>query len=365
MTRLTKGIALTVGSLLVIPVALFVYIWAHYRPSDIVDFRPAQFEAKAASPFFYSIGDELKNSDEIDPNAPTLLHGRIGDFLVSPDQTEIAVAARGHLYVVWKNGNVREIVPVNSIYRGPKPIGEHFFRDEDFQWSRDGDTLYLIRDRYYNLKGSQLFSKYGELWKYDIQTGSLRLVLRPFPAFTYFFGRRGGIYFSAPTAAGDLRLKYFDGVRIRNVGTPDERAIPLAELQTKFRESPFFSFSPLDLSYDQSDRLLKENGVVVADQKNGSEVLEIAGKPYLTVSEGQGFFKGSFYCPETFDSVFLPGRRYFLFDVPDCGNYSGQLLIDTRTGEYERLPRHTRVYITPNTTTDPHYRISAGGIAVE
>jgi hypothetical protein len=49
-------------------------------------------------------------------------------------------------------------------------------------------------------------------------------------------------------------------------------------------------------------------------------------------------------------------------NVPYCGNYQGQLLIDTITGEYQRLPKDSRVYLTLNTETIPHYRITAGGI---
>jgi hypothetical protein len=64
-------------------------------------------------------------------------------------------------------------------------------------------------------------------------------------------------------------------------------------------------------------------------------------------------------------SVFLPGNRYFLFNVPYCGNYKGQLLIDTMTGGYQRLPRDCRVYLTLNTDTDPRYRITAAGIMVK
>src|SRR5579859_8125469 len=57
-------------------------------------------------------------------------------------------------------------------------------------------------------------------------------------------------------------------------------------------------------------------------------------------------------------SVFLPGDRYFLFNVPYCGNYKGQLLVDTLTGRYERLPADSVVYLTFDTDTYPRYRVT-------
>jgi hypothetical protein len=338
-------------------VSLWVYLKATYTPSDIVDFHPTNFQAKADTQFFYSIGDGLKNSDELNPKAPTLLHGQIKNFLVSPDSTKIAVVANGLLMVVGREDPViRKVTSVDSIYREPKPMGQQFFRDDDFQWSKDSQSLYLIKDEYYASKGSQLFSTKGELWKYDIQSGNMQLVLRPFPAYSYFFGRNSGIYFSVPTDNGDLQLKYFDGNRVRDIENPNASVIRADRLSTNFVESPFFSFSIIDYQ-----NVLPAKGVgLVTDQQGGSQKLNIANELYLTLTRGEGF-KGSYYCSETLRSVFLPGDRYFLFNVY-CRNYDGQLLMDTLTGTYQRLPPNTRVYLTLNTDTNPHYRITGGGM---
>lgn len=353
---------------LTVPTAVFaiilVSLWIFWEvtntPSTIANFHPTNFQAKADKNFFYSIRDELKNSDELNPKAPTLLHGQIKDFRVSPDGTKIAVVANGLLMVVAREAPViRQVASVDSIYREPKPIGQHFYRDEDFQWSRDSESLYLIRDEYYESKGSQLFSSKGELWRYDIQTGNLRVVLEPFPAYSYFFGRNSGVYFSVPTDNGDLQLEYFDGNRVTVIDEPNARAIPPDRLSTSITESPFFSFSIIDYE----NIVLPQKGVaLVTDQQGGPEKLEIANKSYLTLTRGKGLIKGFYYCSDTLRSVFLPGDRYFLLNVPNCGNYKGQLLIDTLTGNYQRLPQDTRVYLTLNTDTNPHFRISGSGI---
>ena len=366
MAKLIKGIALGAGVIILAVVGWVAYVWFTLEsPSNIAHFHPTAFQAKADARFFYSIGDELKNSDSLDPNAPTLLRGHVSDYLVSPDGLEIAVVADGTLTVVGRDGTpLRQVTHVDPVVRVPKPVGQHFYHDDDFQWTRDSRSLYVIGDVYTEQKpqftctGSNCGNVDNEeLWRYDVQTGSLQRVLSPFPEIRYFSGR-SGIYFAAGTKSGDLTLKYFDGKKIRDVGMPDARQIPTGGLRGAAVESPFFSFS----SVDYEDVVLTSKGVaLVDDEPNRLRRLVIGDKPYLTFKQGKNW-KSTFYCARMARSVFLPGDRYFFFDATGCGNYSGQLLIDTETGQYERLPNDTRVYLTMNTDSDPHYRITGAGI---
>jgi len=346
-----------------IPVALFVILWLFLTagdvPSNIVDFHPTNFQAKTDANFFYSIGNELKYSDQIDSQAPTLLKGQIKNFLVSPDNKMIAVVADGQLQIVdTEQPTIRRVTPVDSIYREPKPIGQRFFRDDDFQWTKDSKSLYLIADEFYASKGSQLYSIKGELWKYDLQTGSLQVVLKPFPAYNYFFGLKSGIYFSVPTDVGNLQLRYYDGQQVSDIGKPNGDDIPPEQLAKNFVESPFYSFS----INDYANKVLTSKGVRLLDESRSErQTLMIGSKPYLALTEGNGF-KGHYYCSEMLRNVFLPGDRFFLFTLSYCGNYKGQLLIDTVSGKYQRLPADTVVYIILNTETYPRYDINGGGI---
>jgi hypothetical protein len=364
MTRPGRPLAVIAGVVVFIPVALCAALWlllaATDVPSNIVKFSPAFFQAKADTSFFYSIGNELKYSDQIDPKAPTLMRGQIRNFLVSPDDKKIAVVSNGQLVVVGAESIFRQVTAVDSIYREPKRTSGQFSRDDDFQWSKDSMALYLIRDEYYESKGSQLFSSKGELWKYDIEMDNLQLVLKPFQAFSYFFGLKCGIYFSTPTAIGDLQLRYFDGNSITDIDEPNASDIRPEKLARNFVESPFYSFSTNDY-----ERVLRSSkSVSLVNGGNGEpEKLVIRDKTYLSITQGKGF-KGSYYCSEMLRSVFLPGDRYFLFNVPYCGNYKGQLLIDTLTGKYQRLPAESIVYLRFNTNTFPRYRVTGGGIVV-
>ena len=348
--KLAVGVLAFVGLLILL-------LWARFAPSEIVSFKPSQFSAKAERPFFYSIGGDLKYSDELTRQAPTLIHGRIDNFLVSPDNRRIAVVLGNGLFIVApaEQPPVRKVVEVNSIYRRPKPLGEQFFRDQDFQWSRDSQYLYVIKDEYYNSDGSQLSSIKGELWRYGLGSGRLEFVLRPFPAVNYFFDLRSGVYFAVPTERG-YQLRYFDGKGATSDINSPGVGIPADKLAQILSESPFFSF-PVD--YEQT--VPSSKGVrLVVDQTKNFEDLIIGSRSYLAVTQGHGL-KGAEYCLEIAGSGFTPGDRFFLLNVPECGNYSGQLLIDTLTGDYERLPKDSRLYPQANTNY-VRYRITVVGI---
>jgi hypothetical protein len=325
--------------------------------STIINFSPTSFEAKASTKFFYSIDGELKYSDQIDPHSPTLTRGPISNFLVSPDGNKIAVVIGKGLLIVGADAVLGEVGDVASIYRSFKPIGRRFFRDDNFQWSPDSKSLYLIQDEFYHARGSQLFSAKGELWRYDLDSKSLYLVLKPFAAFHYFLGLNSGIYYSEPTGRGDFQLKYFDGTNSANVGAHDSTEI--LELLKRSGEEPFYSFSIGD--YEDALQFLKIKRV----DGNGVEDLVINDKKYLSVTQGYNWMSGYSYCPELLRSVLLPGDRLFLLNLSFCGNYRGQLLFDLESGRYQELPPKTVVFSTLNTATFKQYRISAGGIEVK
>ncbi len=158
-----------------------------------------------------------------------------------------------------------------------------------------------------------------------------------------------------------MQLRYFDGNSVTDVGEPNGSDIRPEKVARNFVEAPFYSFSIFD--YERA-MLLSKSVELVVDGNSRPQKLVIKHKSYLAMTEGEGF-KGHYYCSEMLRSVFLPGDRYFLFNVPYCGNYKGQLLVDTLTGRYERLPADSVVYLTFDTDTYPRYRVTGGGIVVE
>jgi hypothetical protein len=344
-----------VGALVctVVPIAAWIYFSTKFPTSKILDFNPTSFSAKADSRFFYSIDTELKSSDSIDSKAPTLFKGRINAFLVSPDNTKIAfVSDQSSLMIIDRDGSVQKVTPVASIFPNAEAkMGQGFFRNDNFQWSRDSRSLYLIHDQYHETEATEIsrspYSNHGELWRYDLNSRQMKLVLKPFKADTYFFDSLGQIYFWAQTDSGPMQLKFFDGKKVSDV---DPHSLKV--------DSPFYSFSE-----PVSDHYFSK-GVRYLTSEDDNQRLWIDDKPYIAVTLGVKFIHffggGSYYCLGPGPGLFLPGNRYYVLNVW-CGNYSGQLLIDKITGEYQRLPS-TRVYRTTNTAEDQDYEITENGI---
>ncbi len=96
---------------------------------------------------------------------------------------------------------------------------------------------------------------------------------------------------------------------------------------------------------------------------DGVQDLFINNRKNLSVTQGKGW-DGYYYCTELMRSVFLPGHRFFLLNVPFCGNYNGQLLFDLESGRYQELPANTVVFSTLNTDTFKGYRATAYGVEI-
>lgn len=321
-------------------------------PLEIIDFRPTKFPAVANGHFFYSVGDDLKYSDQIDPKTPTILHGRINNFLVSPDGKRMAAVMDGRMKIIsGETGDVRDVMPVRTIYEKSIPLGTSFFRDHHFQWSRNSNALYLIKDEYYESGATKihpLSSEKGELWKYEVATGSLQLVLKPFRSSSFFFGENSKVYFSVPNAEGNLQLMKFDGVITSEVGGPNARNISDDMIQPDRRETVFYSFSTWDYEKD----ILPLKGIAVIMQRGQAQELTIGSKSVLRVKGGDLRVK--------WEAAFLPGDEFLLFNV-HSRNHIGQLLFDATTGNYMAL-EDIRVYVTANTENFHDFEITAWGI---
>jgi hypothetical protein len=105
--------------------------------------------------------------------------------------------------------------------------------------------------------------------------------VKPFPAYTYFLGKGSGVYFSVPTSAGDLRLRYFDGKTVKDIGDVGAWEVPRQEFGSD--ESPFFSFSARDFNQ------LFVSGATFELGQSGAQVrLLLGNRPYLAFTRGEG-----------------------------------------------------------------------------
>lgn len=338
--------------------ALYLLTFGPVRtyPPELEEFTPVEFQESVDSKFFFSIGDELKYSDSLDPQSKTLLQGKLKLVVPSPDNKLAAVVLDDRLVVVSGAGSyVHEVARVDSIFEEPKPIGTAFVRDGEYQWSLDSQSLYLIKDEFYELDRAQLFSAKGELWRFDVNEKVMSPVLVPFQASSLFLGTSGRIFFSIPDEHGNLVLHAYDGVEVTNLEVLNYEVADLGKLSPESSEKYFYSFS-----FSEYQAYILATKGVSLQQENKIETLSVNGIEILRSSEGQ-MFKGPFYASEMFRSVFLPGDRYLLLNI-HSGAFQGQLLVDSSVGAYKTLPANTLAYPTMNTAVYDNYKVVGMGI---
>ncbi len=131
MTRRSRRFVLISGAVLTLPllllVLLYVVLFGRSTASDIVNFHPSSFYVQADENFFYTVGDTLKYSNRINPQAPSLASGQIKNYLVAPNRKMIAIVSNGALSVVGDKFQLRRIVSVDSIYGNLNPLGGRSF----------------------------------------------------------------------------------------------------------------------------------------------------------------------------------------------------------------------------------------------
>ena len=343
--------ASVVGMVLMIPVVLYVLtffltLFTHAKSTTIVDYSPAQFAAQTDTPFFYSIGHALKYGRRIESGGKTLFSGKLSSVTPSPNGRDAMVVSGGALWIVQTDGAPpKRVVDVSSIYVDPKPVGETFFRSSHLQWSSDSKHIYLIKDQYYETKGSQLFSDHGELFEYTVANGELKRVIAPFRAYQYFQVNNTGIFFSEPDVRGDLIPRLYRDGKISTVDSIGTDGFNIGDKHFSYTTKPFYTFTPHYYARD----ILRANGVTlrIMGEKGRVGTLFVNGKKMFTIRAGHGL-KGFYYGFDSLRSVLLPGKRYFLLNV-HTDTFNGQLLLDVKTGQYKPLPQQTQVYTNTNT----------------
>ncbi|MCX7173756.1 MAG: hypothetical protein NT159_07500 [Proteobacteria bacterium] len=314
------GFAVTIVAVVSIGSVLFYSLIFGSDPPTIVDYSPSAFAEKGTNPFFYSIGIDpkdrnsgvdLRYADHFDPKARILFSGSLRTVIPSPDNAKALVVSNSVLWVVGIDGTApQRVADVGEVYLERKPLGKQFFRHGELQWSADSSKVYLIKDEYYESKGSQVFSKKGELYEYDLATRQLKPVVSPFRAFRYLVVDGSGIFYIEPTEQGSLTLKVHRSAGIADVDSVSRNAFAVEGKEEQFAAVPFYSFS----LKEYADDILPSLGVKLSYEKgpkNRIANLYIRDKKVLSVHEVQGA-KGMYIGIHSMRSTFLPGDRYFL-----------------------------------------------------
>jgi hypothetical protein len=359
--------------------ALAALLWRHgYRLDDVVCVmlsrtacgkygvigEPGDFIEMAETPFFFSIGRQLKYGKSIDANAPTIFTAEktLDYVFTAPDQQKAVAVSNQTLYLAepgkppvrllenvivpqWINDE--EKIPFMQLWGGKvgKPSVPLFYKAASLQWDAAARYLYIVRA-----------GESNTLMRLDTHNPS------PVPEeiardvrewVDYFLVGDNSLCFErqrenarewrcVTPPQGEFRLDSFaDGIlRLENGETLDG--------------SPFLSFHA---SHRGANARMYRSGFFFkrVDTPDGNSVTVFyadrhpAPIPLFHVKTVKTLPLANGFLPRR--TVVLPGGRYiflsFLF---------GDFLVDRNTGLYRRLPEKTRVHVNLNSAHNPRFR---------
>jgi hypothetical protein len=373
------GILLLVGVLaLAALVALAGYAVGYSRLDDVVCVvvsrsacgkfgivgDPGDFREAAETPFFFSIGRQLKHGKSIDENAPTFFTAEktLDYVFAAPDQQKAAVVSGQTLYLAepgkppvrlleniiapgWADD---EEIPFMQLWRGEnaKPSVPLFYKAASLQWDAASRYLHVMRET----KGED-----NMLLRFDTQHPALEPEeITRNAGSRYFLVGDDNLCFErgheelrewrCVTPQGELRLDSFaDGIlRLENgetlVGAPFLSFHANGHATAVWMKHGGFFFHSIKTPDGDGDALL------YSDRRPDTPLFRFKRVKY---SRPQAPADG--FLPRR--TVVLPGGRYlflsFLF---------GDFLVDRDTDLYRILPKATRVPVNLNSAHNPRFR---------
>jgi hypothetical protein len=320
---------------------------------------PDTFHETAASPFFFSIGKQLKYEQSIDQNVPTLLNFTtmpdegMEQVFPSPDHKKAVVMDAGTLYLAQPDQAPIPLLTGNWGYAG------QFFTEAvqydwfNRQWDADSRYLYVRQYPQHATREEQETGKDVMLLRLDTENPAAAptVAIRDFSMFLHFFlvGKdnicfdhapgNGDVLWLCTTPTGTFEANAFDaeGIHLENGSVLTEPVFMSYGEDTKSTE--------VRLSYHGFFFKYRE----VHDDTWVSELFNRSNpdKPLLQLYGGVGFKNNRVDGRLQWGSTVLPGGRYILLNCD-----FGKILIDGSTGAYRKLPADTRAYINLNSIRD-------------
>lgn len=337
-------------------VALTVSSSAFAKESDgMTAYRPSQFAERAETPFFYSVGKQLKYGFAIDAASPSLFEGAWlqGDLTAvypSPDNSKAAVVSGRKLYIA-RAGSAPMVVLDNVDYYSPEKMrdGTIYYKWPTLQWHPDSRFIYIVKDKKQKSSIGYFSSKDATLVRIDIENGgSSQELVTDFKSLEYFFvGAHdvcfnyapgdGSVVWKCTTDKGPTQARYLDkaGVHL------DDGLVLTAQ--------PFLSYKP---NIYESEIWMARYGFSVRKLNERQDALfhkDEPSDPLVTINTWKNFKGNRMNGIRQMGGSVLPGGRYLLLNMVD-GNGERQILLDRASRQYKELPTSTRVHRNLNSS---------------
>ncbi|MFC0513887.1 hypothetical protein ACFFGT_06740 [Mucilaginibacter angelicae] len=320
------------------------------RQPELTNFHESHFEVSSSKPLYFKIDSGLycamdgKFTYQLKP----VWKGEIEEAYISPDGKYAVIYNKNKLLLIDNNGkSLFKIDNCTNLIAVSENRDSGRFIASSVQWSKNSDSFLVLQDKVWD--GNYSKKNRSSIYKYSLADKSFK----PFmdldeEVIEYFALSTDGtkLYYEFATPKGDLAFKKID-LKTRKI-LSEHFSDDSLRLKGINADSIYLNYHPKSFNQNRYDL----GGVVTTvGLENDSTGLyyrdEARTVCLLSGANGYAGFKGV-----SFDffsgGYFLPGNRFFIADI-DSENFTGQVIIDVKTGKIMKMKKTIGFYFNINT----------------
>lgn len=354
MKKFIKVILIVAGFLFVINLLLnkFFFKTDQNQEPEISDLKESNFDFSSTKPFYFQIDKQLYFSydGKLSYNLTPIYKGKIEEAFISPNSNYALIYLNNQLILINSKGqkifkieNCTDLIAVEADRKTSR------FKGAEIQWGKNSDFFLITQDRIWDKNYSK--KNKSSIYIYSISDNSFKpfLDLDEELIEDFVLSKDGNyLYYEFATLKGDLAFKKVD---IKNNKIISEHfqgdSLRLSNINA---DSIFINYNKFKETFQNNSYNLQsiitdartENGMGLFYKDKDTTVNLMNG------TSGYGAFKGNNY-GSFINGFFLPGNRFFIANI-SAKQFTGQLVIDTKTFELLKLPKPTKFYFNINST---------------
>lgn len=322
------------------------------RKAEITDLKESHFDFSSSKPFFFKVDNKLYYSSDgkLSYTLTPIWEGKIDEAYISPNGRYALIYYDNELTLIDHQGkkifkieNCTDLIAVEESRKTGR------FNSSEIQWSKNSDFFLVAQDRVWDKNFSK--KNKSSIYKYSLADNSFKPIIDLDGELIQCFelSQNGkNIYYEFATAKGDLAFRKIDLISKKIISDHfQDDSLRLTNINA---DSIFINYNKFKEQFQGNSFDL--NSIITTAITGGSTGLYYKDKDttvrLLSGISGYGAFKGNGI--DYFNNGFyLPDNRFFIANI-SAKNFSGQLVIDTKTFQVMKLKKQTEFYFNINST---------------
>jgi len=322
------------------------------KEPELISLKENPFNISSSKPFYFKVDNKLffAPDGKFSYSLAPIWKGKIEEAYISPNSKYALIFDNNELTLIENSGkvifnidNCTDLIAVEAVRKTGR------FSGSEIQWSKNSDFFIVSQDRIWDKNYSK--KNKTSIYKYSIAENSFKPLIdldEEMQGDFVLSQNENHIYYEFATSKGDLAFKKVDLPSKQVVSEHfQDDSLGLTNITP---DSIFINYNKFKYQFQGNSFNLKS--IITTARIEGEVGLYFKTKDtlvrLLVGTGGYAAFKGNSF--NYFKSgYFLPGNRFFIANI-SSKNYSGQLVIDTKTFQIRKLEKKTEFYFNVNSS---------------